>query len=84
MTISGMWRRVVLVCTDISEERIASIFRVENPMNQSEQVAADSFSIHHPCQLTTSRPTIFRKYNSFPFMYKFDYLCSTSLFITSN
>jgi hypothetical protein len=24
-----MWRRVVLVCTDVSEESIASIFRVE-------------------------------------------------------
>jgi hypothetical protein len=26
----GMWRRVDLVWTDASEERIASIFRVEN------------------------------------------------------
>jgi ABC-type nitrate/sulfonate/bicarbonate transport system ATPase subunit len=29
MLSSGMWRRVNLVRTDISEERIASIFRVE-------------------------------------------------------
>jgi hypothetical protein len=38
-----MWRRVVLVWTDVSEERITSIFKVENPKarNQREQVAAD-------------------------------------------
>jgi hypothetical protein len=29
MPSSGMWRRVDLVWTDVSEERIASIFRVE-------------------------------------------------------
>jgi hypothetical protein len=41
--VSGMWRRVLLVWTDVSEERIASIFRVQNPQtrNQREQVAAD-------------------------------------------
>jgi hypothetical protein len=38
-----MWRRVDLVWTDVSEERIASIFRVENPRgrNHLKQVAAD-------------------------------------------
>jgi hypothetical protein len=38
-----MLRRVDLVWTDVSEECIASIFRVENPWarNQREQVAAD-------------------------------------------
>jgi hypothetical protein len=44
MQYSGMWRRVDIVLTDVSEERIASIFRVfnNNPQarNQSEQVAA--------------------------------------------
>jgi hypothetical protein len=30
MSTSGMSRRVVLVRTDVSEERIASIFRVKN------------------------------------------------------
>jgi hypothetical protein len=30
MPSSGMWRRVDIVLTDVSEERIASIFRVEN------------------------------------------------------
>jgi hypothetical protein len=42
MPSSGMWRHVDLVCTDVSEERITSIFRVENPRarNQLEQVAA--------------------------------------------
>jgi hypothetical protein len=29
MLFFGMWRRVDIVLTDISEERIASIFRVE-------------------------------------------------------
>jgi hypothetical protein len=40
---SGMWRSVDIVWTDVSEERIASIFRIENPRarNQREQVAAD-------------------------------------------
>jgi fibrillarin-like rRNA methylase len=35
----GMWRRVDLVCADVSEESIASIFRIENPRarNQREQ-----------------------------------------------
>jgi hypothetical protein len=37
-----MWRRVDFVWTDVSEERIASIFRVENlrARNQRVQVAA--------------------------------------------
>jgi hypothetical protein len=34
MPSSGMWRRVDLVWTDVSEERIASIFRVEKSANQ--------------------------------------------------
>jgi hypothetical protein len=29
MSSSGMWRRVGLVRTDVSEERVASIFNVE-------------------------------------------------------
>jgi hypothetical protein len=29
-----MWRRVDLVLTDVSEERITSIFRVENPASE--------------------------------------------------
>jgi hypothetical protein len=36
-----MWRHVVLVLTDVSEERIASIFREKSARNQREQVAAD-------------------------------------------
>jgi hypothetical protein len=41
---SGMWRCVDLALTNISEESIASIFRVEKyaSENQSEQVAADT------------------------------------------
>jgi hypothetical protein len=34
MPSSGMWRRVDLVWTDVSEERIVSIFRVEISANQ--------------------------------------------------
>jgi hypothetical protein len=43
MSSSGMWRYVDLVWTEVSEEGIASIFRVENPRarNQSKQVDAD-------------------------------------------
>jgi hypothetical protein len=42
MPSSGMWCRVELVWTDVSEECIASIFRVEKPQarNLREQVAA--------------------------------------------
>jgi hypothetical protein len=38
---SGMWRRVDLVSTDVSEERIASILRVNKfrARNQCDQVA---------------------------------------------
>jgi hypothetical protein len=39
-----MWRRVDIVLTDVSEERIASIFRTEeNPQakNQRKQVQID-------------------------------------------
>jgi hypothetical protein len=46
MTFYGMLRRVVLVLTDVSGERIASIFRLERNQrarNQREQVAADFF-----------------------------------------
>jgi hypothetical protein len=31
---SGMWRRVDLLSTDVSEERIASIFRVEKSASE--------------------------------------------------
>ena len=33
---SGMWHRVDVVLTDVSEERIASIFRVEGQIRKSE------------------------------------------------
>jgi hypothetical protein len=43
MPSSGMWRRVDMVQTDVSEEHIASIFRIFNKnkraSNQREQVA---------------------------------------------
>jgi predicted transcriptional regulator len=32
---SGMWRRVDVVLTDVSEERISSIFRVEGKIRKS-------------------------------------------------
>jgi hypothetical protein len=34
MAFPGLWRRVVLVWADVSEERIASIFRVENSASE--------------------------------------------------
>jgi hypothetical protein len=34
MSSSGMWRCVGLVLTDVSEERIASIFRVEKSASE--------------------------------------------------
>jgi hypothetical protein len=34
MPSSGMWRRVDLVLTDVSEERITSIFWVEKPASE--------------------------------------------------
>jgi hypothetical protein len=42
-----MWRRVDLVWTDVSEERIASIFRVENSANK-EPAWADSRIVSIP------------------------------------
>jgi hypothetical protein len=35
-TVSGMWRRVVLVRTGVSEELIASNFRVERISKKSQ------------------------------------------------
>jgi hypothetical protein len=37
MLSSGMWRHVGLVRTDISEERVASIFRVEKSASEEKQ-----------------------------------------------
>jgi hypothetical protein len=37
---SGMWRRVDLVWTDVSEERIASIFRVEKSVSEEPEWAS--------------------------------------------
>jgi hypothetical protein len=34
MPSSGMWRRVDIVWTDVSDERIASIFRVEKSVSE--------------------------------------------------
>jgi hypothetical protein len=44
-----MWRCVDLVWTDVSEERIASIFRVEKSASEEsrEQVVADTGSQRH-------------------------------------
>jgi hypothetical protein len=39
MPSSGMWRRVDLVQTDISEERIASIFSVEKSASGTQSAA---------------------------------------------
>jgi hypothetical protein len=41
----GMWRRVDLVWTDVSEERIASIFRVEKSSSE-EPAWSDDCSLH--------------------------------------
>jgi hypothetical protein len=38
MPSSGMWRRVDIVLTDVSEERIASIFRVEKIANEAATI----------------------------------------------
>jgi hypothetical protein len=57
MSSSGIWRCVHPGLTDVSEERIASIFRVKNPRagNQRQQVAADwANSRRH--QLTFTQP----------------------------
>jgi hypothetical protein len=44
MPSSGMWRRVEPVkLTDVSEERIASIFRVENPRARNQPDGAERF-----------------------------------------
>jgi hypothetical protein len=61
MPFSGIWRRVVLVLTEVSEECFASIFRVENPRakNQHEQVAADKSMFTKELHGTTSQKTAF-------------------------
>jgi hypothetical protein len=46
-----MWRRVVLVRTDVSEERIASIFRVEKSLSEKPASASS-------CRLSLSRLSI--------------------------
>jgi hypothetical protein len=44
MSSSGMWRRVYLVWTDVSEERIASIFRVEKSESEGRWLVRGFFS----------------------------------------
>jgi hypothetical protein len=39
MPSSGMWRRVGLVRTDVSEERVASIFKVEKGRGRRKMLA---------------------------------------------
>jgi hypothetical protein len=41
MSSSGMWRRVYIVWTDISEERISSIFRVQKSASEEPAWAGD-------------------------------------------
>jgi hypothetical protein len=40
MSSSGMWRRVDLVWTDVSEQRIASVLRVEKSASEEPPVHA--------------------------------------------
>jgi hypothetical protein len=43
-----MWRRVEIVLTDVSEERIASIFRVENKKKSaSDPGIAGATDLHY-------------------------------------
>jgi hypothetical protein len=37
---SGMWRRVDIVLTDVSEERFASIFRIEEKREETPRAGA--------------------------------------------
>jgi hypothetical protein len=46
-TVSGMGQRVEVVLTDVSEERIASIFRVEGKIRKSARVASVSDVLRH-------------------------------------
>jgi hypothetical protein len=55
-----MWRRIDLVWTDVSKERIASIFRVENSRarNQREKVTADWATSQNIQPCFPMRPTL--------------------------
>jgi hypothetical protein len=64
-----MWHRVDIVLTDVSEEHIASIFRVEEKRRKSASEEA-------VCRCATSQKTAFFKYNTgFP--------CLVFLYITA-
>jgi hypothetical protein len=60
---SGMWRRVDVVWTDVSEERIASIFRVEKSASEepawaggcSESFRLESYRCVCPIYFTTAK-----------------------------
>jgi hypothetical protein len=58
---SGMWRCVDLMRTDVSKERMTSIFRVINPRarNQREQVAAVCSRFTKDLHKATSQKTAF-------------------------
>jgi membrane-bound ClpP family serine protease len=43
MSSSAMWRRVDLLSTDVSEERLASIFMIEKSASVSEERASSIF-----------------------------------------
>jgi hypothetical protein len=61
MPSSGMWRRIDHVWTDLSEERIASIFKIGKPQarNQREQVAAPKRRFTQDLHGATSQKTAF-------------------------
>jgi hypothetical protein len=63
----GVWRRVTLVKTDVSEERIASIFRLEKSASKKKTPLVGTLSIRQLLQdphRASSQKTIYFKENS--------------------
>jgi hypothetical protein len=75
VSYSGMWRRVVCWdATDVSEEHIASIFRVEETFSKSNTHNLFSFFLPEISSYVTEQDLYIKTYSNFSFTLYYNYL----------